>query len=59
MFVTYLRLAYAGILVARLGPMGIDAITCIVGFFVSAMGVGFIFDSVVEKLRARGVSTLH
>ena len=40
MFVTYLCLAYAGKLVDRLGPMGIDAITRIVGFFVSAMGAG-------------------
>ncbi len=59
MFVTYLCLAYAGKLVARLGPMGIDAITRIVGFFVSAMGVGLIFDGVIEALRAHGVTTLH
>jgi multiple antibiotic resistance protein len=59
MFVTYLCLAYAGKLVARLGPMGIDAITRIVGFFVSATGVGLIFDGVVEALRAHGVTTLH
>ena len=39
--------------------MGIDAITRIVGFFVSAMGVGLIFDGVVEALRAHGVTTLH
>jgi multiple antibiotic resistance protein len=39
--------------------MGIDAITHIVGFFVSAMGVGLIFDCVVEALRAHGVTTLH
>ena len=59
MFVTYLCLAYAGKLVARLGPMGIDAITRIVGFFVSAMGVGLICDGVIETLRADGVTTLH
>jgi len=59
MFVTYLCLAYAGKLVARLGPMGIDAVTRIVGFFVSAMGVGLIFDGVVEAMRAHGVTTLH
>ena len=51
--------AYAGKLVARLGPMGIDAITRIVGFFVSAMGAGLIFDGVIETLRAHGVTTLH
>ena len=38
MAVTYLCLAYAGKLFDRLGAMGIDAITRIVGFFVSAMG---------------------
>ena len=59
MFVTYLCLAYAGKLVARLGPMGIDATTRIVGFFVSAMGVGLIFDGVFEALQAHGVTTLH
>jgi multiple antibiotic resistance protein len=39
--------------------MGIDAITRIVGFFVSAMGVGLICDGVIETLRADGVTTLH
>jgi multiple antibiotic resistance protein len=39
--------------------MGIDAITRIVGFFVSAMGAGLIFDGVIETLRAHGVTTLH
>ena len=59
MFVTYLCLAYAGKLVDRLGPMGIDAITRIVGFFVSAMGAGLIFDGVFEALQAHGVTALH
>ena len=59
MFVTYLCLAYAGKLVDRLGPMGIDAITRIVGFFVSAMGVGLIFDGVFEALQAHGVTPPH
>ena len=39
--------------------MGIDAITRIVGFFVSAMGVGLIFDGVFEALQAHGVMALH
>ena len=39
--------------------MGIDAITRIVGFFVSAMGVGLIFDGVIEELETHGVTTLH
>ena len=41
------------------GPMGIDAITRIVGFFVSAMGVALIFDGVIEALETHGVTTLH
>ncbi|VFU10630.1 conserved membrane hypothetical protein [Methylocella tundrae] len=59
MFVTYLCLAYAGKLVDRLGPMGIDAITRIVGFFVSAMGVGLIFNGVIEGLQNHGLNMLH
>jgi small neutral amino acid transporter SnatA (MarC family) len=42
--VTYLCLIYAGKLSNKLGAMGIDAITRIVGFFVSAIGVG-LFDT--------------
>jgi multiple antibiotic resistance protein len=59
MFVTYLCLAYAGKLIDWLGPMGIDAITRIVGFFVSAMGVGLVFNGVIESLQTRGMTGLH
>ena len=59
MLVTYLCLAYAGKLSEKLGAMGIDAITRIVGFFVSAMGVGLIFDGVIEALQTHGVTTVH
>jgi hypothetical protein len=38
MFVTYLCLAYARNVIERVGPLGIDAITRIVGFFVATMG---------------------
>jgi small neutral amino acid transporter SnatA (MarC family) len=38
--------------------MGIDAITRIVGVFVSAMGVVLIFDGVIEALETHGVTTL-
>ena len=31
----------------------------VVGFFVSAMGVGLIFDGVIEALQTYGVTTLH
>jgi multiple antibiotic resistance protein len=51
MFATYLILAYANIILHRLGPMGIDAVTRIVGFFVSAMGIGLIFHGLVEAVR--------
>jgi multiple antibiotic resistance protein len=54
MLVTYLCLIYAGKLSDKLGAMGIDAITRIVGFFVSAIGVGLIFDGVIEALESHG-----
>ena len=56
MFVTYLCLIYAGKLSEKLGPMGIDAVTRIVGFFVSAMGVALIFDGVIEALETHGIT---
>ncbi len=59
MLVTYVCLAYADRLTKRLGPMGIDATTRIVGFFVSAIGVGLIFDGVIEALEMHGVTSLH
>jgi len=59
MLVTYVCLAHASKLSDRLGPMGIDAITRIVGFFVSAMGVALIFDGVIEALQTHGVTSLH
>ncbi len=59
MFVTYLCLAYARKLLGRIGPNGIDAATRIVGFFVSAMGVGLIFHGVIETLKDYGVVAVH
>jgi len=59
MFVTYWCLAYAVKLSDKLGAMGIDAITRIVGFFVAAMGVALIFDGVIEALETHGVKSLH
>ena len=59
MVVTYLCLANAQKLTHRIGPMGIDAATRIVGFFVSAIGVGLIFDGVFEALEMHGVTSLH
>ena len=59
MLVTYLCLAFAGGLAKRLGATGIDAVTRIVGFFVSAIGVGLVFDGVVEALQTHGLRMLH
>jgi multiple antibiotic resistance protein len=51
MGVTYLFLAYADTILGRIGPRGIDAATRIVGFFVSAMGMGLIFHGLTEAIR--------
>jgi MarC family membrane protein len=59
MGITYLCLAYAERLTQRIGPMGIDATTRIVGLFVSAIGVGLIFDGVIEALELHGLTSLH
>lgn len=59
MFVTFLCLAYADKLTKKLGPMGINAATRIVGFFVAAMGGALIFDGVIEALEAHGMTSLH
>jgi multiple antibiotic resistance protein len=55
MYVTYLFLAYAKIVLSRIGPRGIDAATRIVGFFVSTMGMGLIFHGVIEAFQTYGV----
>jgi multiple antibiotic resistance protein len=54
MFVTYLILAYARKILRRIGPQGVDAATRIVGFFVSAMGMGLIFHGLLEVARQYG-----
>jgi multiple antibiotic resistance protein len=54
-FVTYLSLRYAKAILSKIGPQGINAATRIVGFFVSAMGVGLIFHGTVEFLQSYGV----
>src|SRR5277367_4621801 len=48
MSVTYLVLRAAKLVLSRIGPRGIDAATRIVGFFVSAMGMGLVFHGTVE-----------
>jgi multiple antibiotic resistance protein len=59
MYVTYLCLAYADGLTRRLGATGIDALTRIVGFFVSAIGVDLIFNGIIQALEEHGIATLH
>jgi multiple antibiotic resistance protein len=59
MLVTFVCLANSKRLTDKIGPLGIDAATRIVGFFVSAMGVGLIFDGVIEALEMHGVTSLH
>lgn len=51
MLITYLVLAYAKQLLGRVGPQGIDAATRIVGFFVSAIGMGLVFHGVIEAIQ--------
>jgi multiple antibiotic resistance protein len=55
MFVTYLFLASAKKVMRRVGPMGIDAATRIVGFFVAAIGMGLVFHGVIDALQTYGV----
>jgi len=56
MFVTFLILAYARRILGRIGPAGIDAVTRIVGFFVSAMGMGLIFHGLIDVLHKFGIT---
>lgn len=51
MAVIYICLVRSNIILKRIGPMGLDAATRIVGFFVAAMGGGLIFHGVVEAIK--------
>ncbi|MDR2857833.1 MAG: MarC family protein [Novosphingobium sp.] len=55
MFITYLCLHHAHRLTRFLGPLGIDAVTRIVGFFVAAIGVGLVFDGALAALAVHGL----
>jgi multiple antibiotic resistance protein len=55
---TFFCLLFAGRLVRWLGRTGIDALTRIVGFFVSAMGVSLVFGGVMGALGAYGVKVV-
>ena len=51
MAVTYFTLLRSDMIMKRIGPMGLDAATRIVGFFVAAMGGGLVFHGVIEAMR--------
>jgi multiple antibiotic resistance protein len=55
MSVTYLVLRAAKLVQSRIGPRGIDAATRIVGFFVSAMGMGLVFHGTIEAFQSYGL----
>ena len=57
MLVTCLSLTYAGRILTKIGPKGIDAATRITGFFVSAMGMGLLLGGIVEFLHSIGIVT--
>jgi multiple antibiotic resistance protein len=47
----HLFLAYADTILGRIGPRCTDAAPRIVGFFVSAMGIGLIYHGTAEAMR--------
>ena len=51
MAVTYAILINGKKILSRIGPLAIDAITRLVGFFVSAIGMGLIFHGVGDAVR--------
>lgn len=55
MGVTYLFLYYAERIMRRVGPGAIDAVTRIVGFFVSAIGMGLVFHGLTDVLAGYGI----
>ncbi len=59
MAVTFITLAAGKRIQHRLGERGVDASTRIVGFFVSAMGVGMVFHGVMEALQTYGIGVQH
>jgi multiple antibiotic resistance protein len=51
----FVFLAYARVILQRVGPLGVDAATRLVGFFVAAMGMGLIFHGLTDVLRGFGI----
>jgi multiple antibiotic resistance protein len=58
MAVTYVTLVNGRRILSRVGPLAIDAITRLVGFFISAMGMGLIFHGLAEAVREFAKGTL-
>ncbi len=52
MSVTFVSLLYSKLILKKVGPKGLDAITRIVGFFVSAMGMGLVFHGMIEFVKS-------
>lgn len=55
MVLVYMTLLYSRPIVQKLGTLGIDAVTRIVGFFVAAMGMALIFNGATEFLEPYGL----
>jgi multiple antibiotic resistance protein len=55
MFVTFLVLLSSRRILRRIGAKGVDAATRLVGFFVSAMGMGLMFHGIIDALQTYGV----
>ncbi len=55
MLVTYITLLTSRRILGRIGAKGVDAATRMVGFFVSAMGMGLIFHGVIDALKTYGL----
>ncbi len=55
MAVTFVSLLYSKVILKKVGPKGLDAATRIVGFFVSAMGMGLIFHGMIEFIQSYAI----
>jgi multiple antibiotic resistance protein len=55
MLITCLTLLFSRRIMERIGAKGVDAATRMVGFFVSAMGMGLIFHGLIDALLSYGL----
>jgi multiple antibiotic resistance protein len=51
----FVSLAYARVILQRVGPLAVNAATRLVGFFVAAMGMGLIFHGLTNVLQGYGI----